>query len=72
MRLFETYSLKPLDISNLINLLPPIPTMPKLQEKKKQGRKPKPQVKITDNMSFKEIRKIYMREYMREYNILQT
>ena len=45
--------------------------MPKLQEKKKRTRKQKPKEEITDNMSFQEKRKIYMREYMREYNKLQ-
>ena len=69
--LFETHTLKPLDINNLINLLPSLPAMPKLQEKKKRTRKQKPKEEITDNMSFQEKRKIYMREYMREYNKLQ-
>ncbi len=69
--LFDTHTLKPLDMNNLINLLPSLPTIPKPQEKKKRGRKPKPQETITENMSFKEKRKIYMREYMREYKKLQ-
>jgi hypothetical protein len=56
--------LQPLDINNLINLLP---HPPKPQpEKKKPGRKPKPQEEITDNMTYKEKRKIYMRNYMRQ------
>jgi hypothetical protein len=69
--LFETHTLKPLDINNLINLLPSLPAMPKLQEKKTRTRKQKPKEEITDNMSFQEKRKIYMREYMREYKKLQ-
>ena len=69
--LFDTHTLKPLDMNNPINLLPSLPTIPKPQEKKKRGRKPKPQENITENMSYKEKRKIYMREYMREYKKLQ-
>ena len=51
--LFETHTLKPLDINNLINLLPSLPSIPKPQEKKKRGLKPKPQESITENISFK-------------------
>ncbi len=56
--------LQQLDINNLINALPPLP---KPQEKKKRGRKSKPQEEITDNMTYKEKRKIYMRNYMKTY-----
>jgi hypothetical protein len=62
--LFDLPKLQPLDINNLINLLPP-PPKPQ-PEKKKRGRKPKPHEEITDNMTFKEKRKIYMRNYMRQ------
>lgn len=64
--LFEIPKLQSLDINNLINLLPP-PPLPKPQEKKKRGRKPKPQEEITDNMTYKEKRRIYMRNYMAKY-----
>ena len=57
--------LQALDINNLINLLPP-PPKPQ-PEKKKRGRKPKPQEEITDNMTYKEKRKLYMRNYMKNY-----
>ena len=63
--LFDMPKLQPLDINNLINLLPP-PPKPQ-PEKKKPGRKPKPQEEITDNMTYKEKRKLYMRNYMKEY-----
>ncbi len=59
--------LQQLDINNLINALPPLPPLPKPQEKKKRGRKPKPQEEITDNMTYKEKRRIYMRNYMKNY-----
>jgi hypothetical protein len=62
--LFDLPKLQPLDINNLINLLPP-PSKPQ-PEKKKRGRKPKSHEEITDNMTFKEKRKIYMRNYMRQ------
>jgi hypothetical protein len=60
--LFDVAKLQPLDINNLINLLPPLP---KPQEKKKRGRKPnlKPQEEITDNMTYKEKRRIYEKLY---------
>jgi len=63
--LFEMPKLQPLDINNLINLLPPLPKPQ--PEKKKRGRKPKPQEEITDNMTYKEKRKLYMRNYMKNY-----
>ena len=63
--LFDMPKLQPLDINNLINLLPP-PPKPQ-PEKKKRGRKPKPQEEITDNMTYKEKRKLYMRNYMKNY-----
>ena len=63
--LFDMPKLQPLDINNLINLLPP-PPKPQ-PEKKKRGRKPKPQEEITNNMTYKEKRKIYMRNYMKNY-----
>ncbi len=62
--LFETPKLQQLDINNLINALPPLP---KPQEKTKRGRKPKPQEEITENMTYKEKRQIYMRNYMQTY-----
>jgi hypothetical protein len=62
--LFDIPKLQQLDINNLINALPPVP---KPQEKKKRGRKPKPQEEITDNMTYKEKRRIYMRNYMKNY-----
>ena len=62
--LFDTPKLQQLDINNLINALPPVP---KPQEKKKRGRKPKPQEEITDDMTYKEKRRIYMRNYMKNY-----
>jgi hypothetical protein len=62
--LFDTPTLQQLDINNLINALPPLP---KPQEKKKRGRKPKAQEEITDNMTYKEKRRIYMRNYMKNY-----
>jgi hypothetical protein len=57
-------SLPSLDINNLINLLPP-PPVPKQQ--KKRGPKPKQTEDITDNMTAKEKRRIYIRNYMRQY-----
>ena len=67
--LFDLPKLQPLDINNLINLLPPLPKPQ--PEKKKRGRKPKPHEEINDTMTFKEKRKIYMRNYMKEYKKLQ-
>ena len=67
--LFDLPKLQPLDINNLINLLPPL-SKPQ-PEKKKRGRKPKPHEEINDNMTYKEKRKIYMRNYMKEYKKLQ-
>jgi hypothetical protein len=58
-------SLPSLDINNLINLLPPPPPPPRQQ--KKRGRKPKQTEDITDNMTAKEKRRIYIRNYMRNY-----
>ena len=68
--LFDLPKLQPLDINNLINLLPPLPKPQ--PEKKKRGRKPKPHEEINDNMTYKEKRKIYMRNYMKEYKKLQN
>ena len=65
--LFDLPKLQPLDINNMINLLLPMPQL----EKKKRGRKPKPHEEITDTMTYKEKRKIYMRNYMKEYKKLQ-
>jgi hypothetical protein len=67
--LFDLPKLQPLDINNMINLLPPLPKPQ--PEKKKRGRKPKPHEEITDTMTYKEKRKIYMRNYMKEYKKLQ-
>ena len=61
--LFDISKLQPLDINNLINLLPPLL---KPQQKKKRGPKPKPQEEINENMTYKEKRRIYMRNYMRQ------
>ncbi len=66
---FDLPKLQPLDINNLINLLPP-PPKPQ-PEMKKRGRKPKPHEEITDNMPYREKRKIYMRNYMEEYKKFQ-
>ena len=67
--LFDLPKLQSLDINNLINLLPPLPKPQ--PEKKKRGRKPKPHEEINDNMTYKEKRKIYMRNYMKQYKQLQ-
>ena len=65
MEALKNYTtLRPMDINNLINLLPP-PPAPKQQ--KKRGPKPKQTEEITDNMTAKERRRIYIRNYMREY-----
>ena len=56
--LFDLPKLQPLDINNMINLLPPLPKPQ--PEKKKRGHKPKPHEEINDTMTFKEKRKIYM------------
>ena len=65
MEALKNYTtLRPMDINNLINLLPP-PPAPKQQ--KKRGPKPKQSEDITDNMTAKERRRIYIRNYMREY-----
>jgi hypothetical protein len=53
-----------MDINNLINLLPP-PPAPKQQ--KKRGPKPKQTEDITENMTAKEKRRIYIRNYMRQF-----
>ena len=57
-------SLPSMDINHLINLLPP-PPAPKQQ--KKRGPKPKPIEGATENMTAKERRRIYIRNYMRNY-----
>ena len=67
--LFDLPKLQSLDINDLINLLPPLPKPQ--PEKKKRGRKPKPHEEINDNMTYKEKRKIYMRNYMKEHKKLQ-
>ena len=65
MEALKNYTaLRPMDINNLINLLPP-PPVPKQQ--KKRGPKPKQTEDITDNMTAKEKRRIYIRNYMRQY-----
>ena len=66
--LFDLPKLQPLDINQMINLLSPLPKPQ--PEKKKQGRKSKPHEEITDNMTYKEKRKIYMRNYTKEYKKL--
>jgi len=58
-------SLRPLDINHLMALAPrPQPPQP---QQKKRGRKPKPAEEVNDNMTYKEKRRIYIRNYMREY-----
>ena len=46
--LFDLPKLQPLDINNLINLLPPLPKPQ--PEKKKRGRKPKPDEEFNDTI----------------------
>jgi hypothetical protein len=58
-------SLRPLDINHLMTLAPQ-PQQPRPQQKKR-GRKPKPAEEVNDNMTYKEKRRIYIRNYMREY-----
>ena len=58
-------SLPSMDINHLINLLPPPPPAPIQQ--KKRGRKPKPIEEATENMTAKERRRIYIRNYMLNY-----
>ena len=58
-------SLRPLDINQLMTFAPqPQPPQP---QQKKRGPKPKPAEEINENMTAKEKRRIYIRNYMREY-----
>ena len=58
-------SLRPLDINQLMTFAPqPQPPQP---QQKKRGPNPKPAEKINENMTAKEKRRIYIRNYMREY-----
>ena len=56
-------SLRPLDINHLMTFAP----QPPQPQQKKRGRKPKPAEEINENMTAKEKRRIYIRNYMREY-----
>ena len=58
-------SLRPLDINQLMTFAPQ--RQPPQPQQKKRGPKPKPAEEINENMTAKEKRRIYIRNYMREY-----
>ena len=63
MEALKNYTaLRPMDINNLINLLSPPPAR---KQQKKREPKPKQSKDVTDNMTAKEKRRNYIRDYMR-------